>query len=358
MSAMVAAEAMAAGVRSAVPDAVCEVCPVSDGGEGFVEAMCAAAGGRRVTSRVAGPLGVPVDALWAHLRDGTAVIEMAAASGLELLPRDQRDPTRTTTYGTGELIRAALDAGAGRVLVGIGGSATCDGGAGMAQALGVRFIDDAGRALTEPLAGGELHRIAAVDLSGRDKRLKPGVVCVACDVTNPLTGPRGSARVYGPQKGATPMQVTQLDAALTHLAKVMDAEVDTPGFGAAGGMGFGLVTLLGARLERGVELVLDAIGFAARVRGADLCLTGEGRLDGQSLSGKTVLGVARLAAASGVRTFALVGSVGDGADACLSAGLSGYRVIGKGLAPAESMRRGAELMATAAANLLAELRDS
>jgi glycerate kinase len=284
------------------------------------------------------------------------VIEMAAASGLELIPPAQRDPLMTTTRGTGELIRAALDAGCSRVLLGIGGSATCDGGTGMAQALGCGFLDARGHVIRDTMTGGRLRDINQIDPSAIDARLRETRIVVACDVTNPLTGPDGAAAVYGPQKGATPEAVAQLDAGLAHLATLLGHDPAMPGAGAAGGLGYGLVALLGARLERGIDLVLDACRFDRRVRGADLCLTGEGRLDGQSLAGKTVIGVARAAARHGVPTVALVGSTSDDADRTLEAGLRAYRVIGEGMAAEDSIRRGPELLARAAAETVRQFR--
>lgn len=359
MTAGAAARAMAEGVRRVAADAVCDLCPVSDGGEGFVEAMLTAAGGQRRVTAVCGPLGEPVDAAWGVLADGSAVIEMAAASGMERVPVDKRDPTRTTTFGTGQLIAAALDEGCRRVLVGIGGSATCDGGAGMAQGLGVRFVDAAGMWCADGLGGGALAAVAGVDRSRVHPGLAGAQVLVACDVTNPLCGPDGSAAVYGPQKGATPAQVRELDGGLAHLAAVCAVDGQRPGFGAAGGLGFGLVVFAGARLRRGIDLVLEAVGFEDRVAGADLCLTGEGRLDGQSLSGKAVLGVARAAERQAVATWALVGAIGEGGGGAEADGrLAGVRVIGPGLTVAESMRRGPELLAEATAALLMDWRGS
>lgn len=359
LSARSAAEAMARGIRRADPGATIDLCPIADGGEGTVEAMLAATRGRAMISRVLGPLGEPIDAAWGLLGEGrtgeplTAVVEMAAAAGLALVPPHQRDPTRTTTFGVGQLIRAALDAGARRIILGIGGSATTDGGAGMAQALGVRFRDARGHAIDRPLAGGLLADVADLDTAGLDPRLASTPFVVACDVTNPLTGPRGAAAVYGPQKGATPAQVALLDAQLARLADLLrrrlgrDVE-SLPGAGAAGGLGAGAVAFLDAKLQRGVELVLQAVGFDARVAGCDWCLTGEGRLDGQSLAGKACLGVALAARARGVPTFALVGSLGPGAEGAMTQGLAGARAIGQGLPLAESMRRAAELLEAAA----------
>ncbi len=349
LTAREAAAAMAAGVRQAAPDAAVDVCPISDGGEGFADAFSASVPSRRMTAEVTGPLGPPIEARWVLL-DGpprTAVIEMASAAGLERMPELRRDPTKTTTFGVGELIAAALDADVRRVILGIGGSATNDGGAGAAQALGVGFAG-AGR----PLVGGDLQRIERVDRSGLDPRLEGVELLIACDVNNPLTGPSGAASVYGPQKGATPVQVAELDAGLGRLADLVGHDRGMPGAGAAGGLGYGAVALLGGRLRPGLELVLEAVGFAERVTGCDLCLTGEGKLDGQSLSGKAVLGVARRAAERGVKTYAMVGSVGDDPQAALDAGLAGYRVIGEGLAVDESIRRAAELLERATADFI------
>lgn len=356
MSASDAAQAMARGLASLDADITVDLCPVSDGGEGFVEALRVAAQGKRMTRRVTGPLGQPVEAAWAKLPDGSAVIEMAAASGLELVPAAQRDPLKTSTFGTGELIRAALDAGCRRLLIGIGGSSTCDGGAGMAQALGVRFEDAHGKSIGDAMTGGRLRDVKQIDMSAIDDRLRATRIIVACDVTNPLTGPDGAAAVYGPQKGATPDAVTKLDNGLAQLAQRLGHDPAMPGAGAAGGLGYGLVAFLGAQLGRGIDLVLDATRFDDRVKNADLCFTGEGRLDGQSLTGKAVIGVARAAARHGVPTVALVGSAGDDAKSTLDAGLRAYRVIGEGLPVEESMRRGPQLLAAAAAAAARDLR--
>lgn len=358
-----AAQAMARGVRHVVPDGRVDLCPIADGGDGTVEALVAAVGGQFHTTTVLGPLGKPVEARWGLLpgEDASkrAVIEMAAASGLSLVPRDQRDPTRTTTFGTGQLIAAALDRGVREIILGIGGSATCDCGAGCAQAPGVRFFDHAGKLLDHPLAGGDLSSIARIDVADRDPRLMNVKLHVACDVTNPLTGPHGAAHTYGPQKGATPEQVEQLDAGLAHLADRIRADLgidvlNLSGGGAAGGLGAGAVAFLGAQLLPGVDLVLDACRFDARVAGCDLCLTGEGKLDGQTLAGKACLGVAKAAEKHGVPTYALVGAVGPGVDELLHHGLKGYRVIAPDLPPRESMRRVAELLEAATSNLVRE----
>lgn len=352
ISAVAAAGAMARGVCKARPDAQVDRCPIADGGEGTVAAMLEAVGGQAMRQRVTGPLGEPVEATWGLLADGTAVIEMAAAAGLSLVPAGQRDPTRTTTRGVGELIRAAVGAGCRSIVLGIGGSATTDAGLGMAQGLGVVFRDAAGRVIDEPLSGGQLQRVASIDLSGR-LRLAP--IVVACDVTNPLTGPRGAAAVYGPQKGARPDQIGLLEAGLGHAAELirrsLGVDVDAvPGAGAAGGLGAGLIAFAGATLRPGIELVLDAVGFDRRVADADLCLTGEGRFDATSLAGKACVGVATRARRYGTPTIALVGAA-DRDQVTTSSGrpLLRIEVIAPQLPAVESMRRAAELIETAAA---------
>ncbi len=317
-TARVAAEALARGLRRALPGVQVETVPMADGGEGTVEAVVEATGGRYVRTRVVGPLGEPVWARFGIVGDGsTAVIEMASASGLPLVPPHRRNPMVTTTFGTGELIRAALDEGVRRILVGIGGSATVDGGAGAAQALGVGLLDAEGRPLG--FGGGELGRLARIDMAGRDPRLAEVEVLVACDVTNPLYGPEGAAAVYGPQKGATPEMVALLDRHLRHLADLIrrDLGVDVstlPGGGAAGGLGAGLVAFCGARLLPGVQLVMEAVRLQERLAGADLVVTGEGAIDRQTRFGKTPAGVGLLARRLGVPAVAVVGTIGDDVD--------------------------------------------
>jgi len=355
LAAAEAAEAIASGVRDALPEAPVDICPVADGGEGTVEALVAATQGALRRSAVTGPRGERLEATWGMLGDGaTAVIEMAAAAGLMLVPLPQRDPTRTTTFGVGELIRAAIDRGAQRIIVGIGGSATTDGGAGMAQALGVRFIDAGGAVIERPMTGGLLAEAEGLDASSIDKRLARVEVVVACDVTNPLIGEEGAAAVYGPQKGATPSQVAALDAALGRLASWLpNVEATAPGMGAAGGLGFGLVAFCGAALRRGIDLVLDAVRFDERVRRARLVLTGEGRLDGQSIRGKTCIGVAQAAARRGVPTVALVGSLGPQVERTLEHGLRGYHaLVGGGVTVERAMAEPAVLLRELAARVV------
>jgi glycerate kinase len=308
------AQAISRGTRQIFPEAELLMLPVADGGEGTVRALVQASGGRTVTTRVSGPLEHPVSATWGLLGDGeTAVIEMAAASGLPLIRRDQRNPMRTTSYGTGELIRHALDHGVHKLIVGIGGSATNDGGAGMAQALGAAFLDASGQHLR--LGGGKLRYLDRIDISGLDPRLRDLQVLVACDVNNVLVGPNGASHVYGPQKGADAAMVEELDHALAKYADIVRRDVgtdvrDEPGAGAAGGMGAGLLAFLNARLKPGVEIVFEALQLESRLRGADLVITGEGRMDEQDLYGKAPMEVAKLAHRMDIPCIAVVGSTG------------------------------------------------
>ncbi len=353
LSATEAASAMAEGIRRVLPDADVDVCPVADGGEGTVEALVTALHGEYRDSRVTGPCGARVTARWGLVEDATAIIEMAAAAGLQLVPRTRRDPRTTTTCGVGELLLAAHRAGARRLVVGLGGSATVDGGCGMAQALGWRFRDAAGRELAAPLSGGDLPTIVHIDPGSALAELAGIEVVAACDVTTPLLGDEGAAAVFAPQKGADPQAVRELEAGLTHLARVVRRELgaDMASLeygGAAGGLGAGLAVFARAGLESGIERVLATSRFDERLQGADLCLTGEGRIDGQTLAGKACLGVARAAAAQGVPTLALAGAAGPDADALLAMGLIEWRLIGPGLRARESMRRARELLAAAA----------
>ncbi|MEV5098904.1 glycerate kinase [Streptomyces rochei] len=312
LTAVEVAERVTAGLRRVVPDLAVEALPVADGGDGTV-AAAVAAGFERREVRVAGPLGDEVTAAYA-LREGTAVVEMAEASGLQRLPEGVLAPLTSSTYGSGELLRAALDAGARTIVFGVGGSATTDGGAGMLSALGARFLDGAG----EPVApgGGGLADLASADLSGLDPRLSDVELVLASDVDNPLTGPKGAPAVYGPQKGASPQDVETLDAALGHFAKVLEGTetvgaraaeyAASPGAGAAGGIGFGAM-LLGARFRPGIEVMLDVLGFAPALARADLVITGEGSLDEQTLHGKAPAGVASAARAAGKEVVAVCG---------------------------------------------------
>ncbi len=328
--AVAVAGAIARGVRAAWPDAERVEVPLADGGEGTVRALVSATGGELRRARVHDPLSRQIDAEWGMLGDRvTAVVEMAAASGLPLLRDAERDPRRTTTRGTGELILAAAMTGAHRIVVGIGGSATNDGGAGMARAFGYRFIDRSGDDLPE--GGSALARLWRIEGQTDPRLIRPSIE-VACDVRNPLLGPEGASAVYGPQKGATPEVVRELDAALTHYADVVERFVgrpvrDVPGAGAAGGLGAGLIAFLDARLVSGARLVLDVVGFTKRVAGAALVVTGEGRIDGQSAYGKLTHAVTLAARSAGVPVVAIAGSLGPGYEMMRDAGISGFAAL-------------------------------
>lgn len=309
-----AAEAMARGAREACPEARIVSVPLADGGEGTVDVVIRGTGGERHEVTVHDPLGRKRRANVAMLPGGEAFVEMAQASGLDLLKIGERNPLRTSTYGTGELIRAALDQGARRIAVGIGGSATVDGGTGMAEALGARFYDHDGKKI-ENLCGKTLRRIGDIDLNGLDGRLTDAQFTVACDVANPLTGPTGAARIYAPQKGAGHTAVDDLAMGLENLADVLETQLgrpvrDLPGGGAAGGLGAGLVAFLDAEVRSGIEVVMELTGLRDKMLDSDLVLTAEGRLDGQSAFGKVVAGVGQLARELAVPVVALAGSLG------------------------------------------------
>jgi len=357
LDAAAVAAALAAGVRDVIAAAVCDLVPMADGGDGTVDAFLASGAIPR-TARVTGPLGVSVDATYA--RDGeVAIVEMAAASGLVLV-HDGLDARRATTRGTGELLRDALDLGATRIVLGIGGSATTDGGAGALAALGARFLDATGAAL-EPVPEALAH-VARVDLAELDPRLHAVDLAIACDVDNPLLGPQGAAAAYGPQKGASPDDVAFLDGVLARLAEALTAATGRdlralPGAGAAGGLGWALASACGARLERGVALVAEVRGLARALEGADCCFTGEGRIDEQTLRGKVVDGVAALAREAHVPVFAFGGSVDLAAEAALRA--RGVRCVPILPGPAslqEAMRDTEANLRSAAARVAAILR--
>lgn len=316
-------EALARGVTRALPGADIVICPAADGGDGTAETLADALGGEMVTRTVTGPLGAPVQASYGVAGE-TAVIEMASASGLRLLAPDELDPLKTTTFGAGELIAAALEAGSRRLIVGIGGSATVDGGAGAASALGARLLDRKGLPIGP--GGGELCRLAHIDLAHMHEGIGAADILVACDVASPLLGSQGAAHLYGPQKGATPQQVAQLERCMVHYADVVERELGVDlrtlaGGGAAGGLGAGLVALAGATLKPGVEIVLDALDFDRRVAGIDVVVTGEGMIDGQTAHGKTPVGVARAAKHAGARVIAVAGQRGPGAELVLAEGI-------------------------------------
>ncbi len=346
LTAVEVAERVAAGLRRVVPGLPVDRLPVADGGDGTV-AAAVAAGFERREVRVTGPLGTPVTAAFA-LRDGTAVVEMAEASGLQLLPDGVFAPLTATTYGSGELLRAALDAGARTLVLGVGGSATTDGGAGMLAALGARFLNASGREV--PPGGGGLRALATADLSGLDPRFAEVDLVLASDVDNPLTGPEGAAAVYGPQKGAGDQDVAVLDAALRHYASVLGPEqAQAPGAGAAGGIGYGALVALGARFRPGIEVMLDVLGFAPALERATLVVTGEGSLDRQTLHGKAPAGVAAAARARGVEVVAVCGRLALPAEELGRAGIRrAYPLSELEPDPAVSMAQAGPLLERAA----------
>ncbi|GGP21299.1 glycerate kinase [Silvimonas iriomotensis] len=360
LSAWQVAQAIAAGFAEVFADARYTLLPMADGGEGTVDAFVVATGGQRVEVSVTGPLGTPVKAFYGLTGDGhTAVIEMAAASGLALVPAAARNPLLTTTRGTGELIMAALDAGARHLVIGLGGSATNDGGVGMAQALGLRCVDAAGAEIGP--GGGALAALAQLDAAGLDTRLARCRIEVACDVDNPLTGPQGASAVFGPQKGATPAMVARLDECLGRLAICLKQGLgkdvaDVPGAGAAGGMG-AMMLALGGQLRPGVQIVADVLRLDEAIRDADLVITGEGRMDSQSLRGKTPVGVAQVARRHGKPVIALNGSLTASSDELQRAGLdAAFSVLHEPGDLAQALSQAAPNVRRAARNVAATLQ--
>ncbi|EXF93667.1 glycerate kinase [Pseudomonas fluorescens HK44] len=339
LSAEAVANAIALGLAEVWPDATLVKCPMADGGEGTVESILAACEGELRRATVQGPLGTQVDAHWGWLpHNHTAIIEMAEASGLQLVPVGQRDACISSTFGTGELIRAALDAGAQRIILAIGGSATNDAGAGALQALGVRLLDAQGQTLK--LGGLALAQLAQIDLSEMDSRLASVRFEIAADVNNPLCGPHGASAIFGPQKGASVEQVQQLDQALGHFAGLCAHALgkdlrDEPGSGAAGGLGFAAKAFLGAQFRAGVEVVADLVGLAEAVRDADLVITGEGRFDAQTLRGKTPFGVARIARQHSVPVIVIAGTLGEGYQQMYEHGVDAAFALASGPMPLE-----------------------
>lgn len=351
--ALAAAEAIERGVLAADPGAETVLMPVADGGDGTLEALVNSTGGKIFRSIVTGPLGQAVEAMWGVMGDGqTAVIEMARPSGLALVPPKRRNPRISTTRGTGEIIHEALDRGFTRIIVGLGGSATNDAGAGMATALGVRFLDEAGHLL--PNGGAALARLARVDVSNLHPRLAGATIIGATDVTNPLCGPTGASAVYGPQKGASPEVVAELDAALARFARVVQQDLGRdvlgrPGAGAAGGLGAGLMAFFGAELRSGIDMVCEILEFDRHLAGANLVITGEGRADESTIYDKAPVGVARRAASKGVPTVILAGSIGPGYQKLYQHGIAGVICIAdRPMSFERSLARTAELLEGAA----------
>ena len=350
LSAEEAAKAMAQGIQRAAPNAITQLCPLADGGEGSLDALIAATHAERRTLTVQDALGRPRQAAWGWLSEQrTAFIELAEASGLQHLTREERNALHTTTFGVGELFLAALDAGATHALLLLGGSATNDAGAGMLQALGATLLDAQGQPL--PPGGGALQQLATLDLSTLDPRLADLRVEAAVDVDNPLLGERGASAVFGPQKGATDADVATLDRALGHFADLTAKALGKddralPGAGAAGGMGFAAHCFLNATLTPGIEMIMQQANFAQLLNDADLVITGEGRLDGQSLAGKTPIGVSRAAKRHGKPVIVLAGSLGDGWQACTEEGVTAAFALADGLMTLEqALPRTAELLA-------------
>ncbi len=361
LSSLEVAKAIEAGFKEIFPRAEYVKLPFADGGEGTTEALVVATGGRTVNVVVTGPLGENAAAFYGVCGDGrTAVVEMAAASGLHLVPRDQRNPLRTTSYGTGELIRAALDAGYRKFIIGIGGSATNDAGAGMLQALGVRLFDAHDQEIG--FGGGALAPLARIDVAGLDPRLKESVFEVACDVNNPLTGKSGASVVFGPQKGATPEMVELLDRYLGNFASLVKRDVgedvaETPGAGAAGGMGAALMAFLQAELRPGVSIVVEHVGLERLVKDADLVITGEGRIDAQSVFGKAPVGIAEVASRHHVPVIAFAGSLGAGVEDVFHKGISAvFSVVGGPCTLEDAMSEAAANIRLTARNVAAVIR--
>jgi len=356
LTAAQAAEAMAEGARRALPDATIVTAPLSDGGPGLIPAIRASRGGTVLTAKVKDPLGRDIEAAWLRLDDSTAVIESAQAAGLTLLNEAERDPRITTSYGVGQLIAAALERHSKRIIVGLGGSATNDGGSGMAAALGVRFLDAKGDDL--PRGGAALAVLESIDISCLDPRLAETSVVAATDVTNPLAGPEGASLVYGPQKGAGAAVAIELDTALFRYGDIVERDagvpvLTAPGAGAAGGLGAALIAFAGAEVRPGFEVVAEAIALRERLRGVDLLLTGEGRLDGQTGYGKAVAGAGRMAAECGVRTLVVPGALAPGWEEVLDYADGVEPVAGSVFTVEDAMGRPAETLSLTVERVLA-----
>lgn len=347
LTALEVANSMEQGILSVLPQGDIEKIPMADGGEGTVDALLAGAGGKKYFLQVIGPLGEPIEAFYGILPDGTAVLEMAAASGLTLVPKEKRNPLHTTTYGTGELIKAVLDQGCTRIILGIGGSATNDGGVGMAQALGVSFLDKRGNELG--FGGGQLRKLKKIELNNLDPRLEKTEILVACDVDNPFIGSLGASAVFGPQKGAHPQMVLDLEESLINLANIIEKDLgkkihSVPGAGAAGGLGGGLLVFLGAKLIPGFKLIAEATDLEAKIAKAQLVITGEGKTDSQTAFGKTPMGVGELAAKYGIPAIAISGSVEGDLTALYEKGLKGIFSITSGPISLETAMEEAPLL--------------
>tara|TARA_Y100000588_G_scaffold75854_2_gene79098 strand:- start:6278 stop:7420 length:1143 start_codon:yes stop_codon:yes gene_type:complete len=331
ISALNVAKAMESGVLKVIPNANITLVPVADGGDGTLETLVETSNGDIRTIEVTGPMGDRIEAQWGAMGDGkTAVIEMARTSGLALVPEQNMNPLISTTFGLGETIKHALDSGFRKFIIGIGGSATNDAGAGMAQALGIHFLDANGKELS--FGGAALSKLDQIDLKSLDARALQSEFLVACDVSNPLTGPEGASAIYGPQKGASPEMVDQLDSALRNFGNIISRDIDIdvdkiPGSGAAGGLGAGLTALLGATLRKGVDIVLDSVNLDSHLKDADLVITGEGQMDYQTIYAKAPIGVAERSSLYGVPVIAISGSLGENYQVVHKHGISAVGAI-------------------------------
>lgn len=353
-----AARAVARGIAKIDPIAKVTIVPIADGGEGTCLALSEGLSGVLYHKLVRGPLGESIDAVFAVLPDGTGVVELAAASGLTLLTEDSRNPMLASTFGTGQLIAAALDEGCRRLIIGLGGSATNDGGTGLARALGIQFYDEFGRLLPE--GGAALADLHHVDTDGLDRRLAASEVIIACDVNNPLCGPQGASAVFGPQKGASPLQVTQLDAALFHYASILKIQLgidlaSLPGAGAAGGAAMALLAFCNGRIRRGIDVMLDLADFDTLLQTADLVITGEGRIDSQTVFGKVPIGVAARAKQKQVPVIAITGCIAEGAEAVYEQGIDVLLSIANGPISLEYSMQHAETLIEATAERILRL---
>lgn len=367
VTAIEACRAIATGISRVVPKAQIVEIPMADGGEGTVDALIASTGGRWRQVVVSGPLGEEVEATYGILgvpqgasngEGKTAVIEMAAVAGLALVPEEKRNPLHTTTYGLGQLILDALGHSCRNFIIGIGGSVTTDCGTGFAQAIGVKFFDKSGTEITEPMTGGLMGRVAAVDISYLEPRIKQCSFIVACDVSNPLLGADGANRVYSPQKGADAKAVEILEANMTHIIGLIEQRCgkqvrDIPGAGAAGGLGAALCAFVGAKLKRGIDIVMRYSRFAEKIRSVDLIITGEGQIDETTACGKTISGIAAVAAEQSIPVIALAGSVGPGAEKVLETGVKAIlRICSGPMSIEQAMQEGSRLLADAAERAL------
>lgn len=357
LTALEVANSIENGIRMVFNDSIVEKIPMADGGEGTVQSLVDSTGGKIIYVTAKGPLLKEVNAFYGILGDGkTAVIEMAAASGLPLISKEERNPLLTTTYGTGELIKDALDKGCRNIIIGLGGSATNDGGLGMAKALGVSFLDEKGNDIGE--GGGALNKLTSIDISNLDFRIKKCNITAACDVNNPLCGPEGASNVFGPQKGADENMIEVLDKNLTNYAEVIKKDlyidiINTPGAGAAGGLGAGLIALLNAKIKRGIDIVIDITNLEEKIKDADLVFTGEGMIDFQTAFGKTPFGVAKIAKKYNIPVIAIAGGIGKDAESLYDKGFDSiFPIVDSPMSLDKAMKDGKALIERTAERIM------